>query len=190
MRLRNGVAFTDGTDTAKTPEQLQGIFAKHGANEVYARIATTQKYRSGLGDHSMDRGLDRARLAKALNLPLNPELGLFNVYGDVQCQPPPDFIDYPEIKVPAAWTSLTLEQMLPALRAYGAIAARQILSTGVTGADLGYWQRSGLWNGRRGCPAAARRLRRYRRRSWLVPGAGCRRSCHRADVGSRFDENA
>jgi hypothetical protein len=87
LRLRNGVAFTDGTDTAKTPQQLQSMFAKHGANEVYARIATTQKYRSGFGDHSMDRGLERARIAKALNLPLNPELGLFNVYAIFSASP-------------------------------------------------------------------------------------------------------
>jgi arabinogalactan endo-1,4-beta-galactosidase len=129
--LGHGVVFTDGQVSAKTPEDLERLFAGHGANEVYARIATTQKYRIGAGDHSMDRGLARAGLAKALNLPLNPELGLFNIYGDVRCQPPPDFRDYPEIKVPGLWTSLTLEQMLPILRAYGAAAARQILSTGV-----------------------------------------------------------
>jgi hypothetical protein len=114
-RLSNGITFTDGKLTANTPEQLQKLFASHGANEVYARIATAQHYRIGSGDHSMDRGLDR----------------LFNIYGDVRCQPSPDFSDYREIKLPAAWTSLTLNQMLPILRSYGAAAARQILATGV-----------------------------------------------------------
>jgi arabinogalactan endo-1,4-beta-galactosidase len=131
LRFRNGTTFTDGKVMAKNPEELQRMFASHGANEVYARIATTQKYRTGFGDHSMNRGLERARLAKALNLPFNPELGLFNIYGDVRCQPPPDFSDYPEIKLPGPWTSLTLDQMLPLLRLYGTLAARQILSTGV-----------------------------------------------------------
>jgi arabinogalactan endo-1,4-beta-galactosidase len=131
LRFRNGTIFTDGKVTAKNPEELQKMFANHGANEVYARIATTQKYRTGFGDHSMDRGLERARMAKALNLPFNPELGLFNIYGDVRCQPSPDFSGYPEIKLPGTWTALTLDQMLPVLRLYGAIAARQILSTGV-----------------------------------------------------------
>jgi len=130
LAFRYGVTYTDGKVTAKTPEDLQKLFISHGANEVYARIATTQKYRTGFGDHSMDRGLERARLAKALNLPFNPELGLFNLYGDVRCQPSPDFSDYPEIKVPGAWTSLTLDQMLVALRLYGAAAARQIVGTG------------------------------------------------------------
>jgi len=128
--LGSGATFTDGRTTAKTAGDLQRLFVEYGANEVYARIATTQKYRTGFADHSMDRGLERARLAAALGLPFNPELGLFNIYGDVRCQPPPDFSDYPEIKVPGSWTSLTLVQMNDALGAYGAAAARQIVSTG------------------------------------------------------------
>jgi arabinogalactan endo-1,4-beta-galactosidase len=131
LALRYGITFTDGKVTAKTTNDLQRMFASHGANEVYARISTAQKYRTGFGDHSMDRGLERARMAKSLNLPFNPELGLFDIYGDVRCQPAPDFSDYPEIKVPGVWTSLTLDQMLPVLRSYGAAAARQIVGTGV-----------------------------------------------------------
>jgi arabinogalactan endo-1,4-beta-galactosidase len=126
-----GITFTDGKTTATNPAELQQLFASHGANEVYARIATTEKYRIGSGDHSMDRGLERARMAKQLGLPFNPELGLFNIYGDVRCQPPPDFSDYPEIKLPGPWSSLTVDQMATALRMYGALAARQILATGV-----------------------------------------------------------
>jgi len=126
-----GIVFTDGKVAANNPEELQKMFANHGANEVYARIATTQKYRIGNGDHSMDRGLERARMAAALNLPLNPEFGLFNIYGDIRCQPPPDFSDYTEIKLPGAWNTLRLDQMLPVLRLYGATAARQIMNTGV-----------------------------------------------------------
>jgi arabinogalactan endo-1,4-beta-galactosidase len=131
LETQNGITFTDGKTTAHNAEDLQRVFENHGANEVYARIATTQRYRTGFGDHSMDRGLDRARMAKALRLPFNPELGLFNIYGDIRCQPSPDFSDYPQIKVPGEWTSLKLEEMLPILRSYGAIAAKQILDTGV-----------------------------------------------------------
>jgi arabinogalactan endo-1,4-beta-galactosidase len=130
LEFKNGITFTDGRTTAHNVEDLQRMFANHGANEVYARIATTQRYRTGLGDHSMDRGLERARVAKSLSLPFNPELGLFNIYGDIRCQPSPDFSDYPEIRVPGEWTSLKLEQMLPILHSYGAIAAKQILDTG------------------------------------------------------------
>jgi arabinogalactan endo-1,4-beta-galactosidase len=131
MVLDSGTSFSDGGITATTAADVQRLFVRHGANEVYARIATTQKYRGGVGDHSMDRGLERARMAAALGLPLNPELGLFNVYGDIRCQPAPDFTGYPAIELPGPWASLTLDRMVAALRAYGAAAARQILATGV-----------------------------------------------------------
>ncbi len=42
LRFRNGTTFTDGKTTAKDPAELQRMFIRHGANEVYARIATTQ----------------------------------------------------------------------------------------------------------------------------------------------------
>ena len=130
--LRAGVRFTDGAHTAGTTEELERLFVSHGANEVYARISTRQSLVRGAGDHSMDRGLSRARLAAALRLPFNPELGLFGSYGDIRCQPPPDFGDYRDIVLPGAWSSLTLEQMKSALRRYGAAAAKQIVATGAT----------------------------------------------------------
>ena len=129
--LGTGMVYTDGKITAKSVEELQRLFAAHGATEVYARIATSRDKTAGFGDHSLNRGLMRARLAKSLGLPFNPELGLFKFYGDVRCQPSPDFSEYPELRVPGVWTSLTLEQMLPILRSYGALVAKTILDTGV-----------------------------------------------------------
>jgi glycosyl hydrolase family 53 len=129
--LSTGLTFTDGKTTASSTADLQRLFMKYGANEVYARIATSRTYRTGFGDHSLERGLARASLARELNLPLNPELGLFDIYGDVRCQPSPDFHEYPELKLPGPWVSLKLEQMLPVLRSYGAIVAKEILKTGV-----------------------------------------------------------
>ena len=126
-----GVVYTDGELTARDPGQLQRLFVKYGANEVYARIATTRRYTTGSGDHSLTRGLDRARLAAAVHLPFNPELGLFNIYGDVRCQPAPDFSDDPDLKPPATWTSLRIDQMQPILSRYAAKTAREILATGV-----------------------------------------------------------
>jgi arabinogalactan endo-1,4-beta-galactosidase len=131
LLLSTGIVYSDGKATAKTVGELQKMFVAHGANEVYARIATSRAKTPGFGDHSLDRGLMRARLAKSLGLPFNPELGLFKVYGDVRCQPAPDFSEYPELKMPEAWTSLTIDQMLPILRSYGAIVAKMILDTGV-----------------------------------------------------------
>jgi arabinogalactan endo-1,4-beta-galactosidase len=130
--LSRGITFTDGKLTASNVEELQRLFAAHGATEVYARINTSRTKVRGFGDHTLQKGLERARLARKLGLPFNPELGLWRDYGDVRCQPPPDFADYPEIKTPEApWSSLTIDQMLPALRSYGAVVAREILATGV-----------------------------------------------------------
>jgi hypothetical protein len=131
LLLSNGVIYSDGATTARSAEELQRLYMKYGANEVYARLATTRTYEKGFGDHSLNRVLDRARMARVLNLPLNPELGLFNIYGDVRCQPSPDFHEYPELKMPGPWTSLSLDEMLPVLRSYSAIIARTILATGV-----------------------------------------------------------
>jgi arabinogalactan endo-1,4-beta-galactosidase len=129
--LATGTTFTDGALTAATTADLQRLFVRHGANEVYARIATTQTYGGGNGDHSMTRGLQRARLAASLGVPFNPELGLFAIYGDIRCQPDPDFTDYPAI-TQAPWRSLTPSQKLAALTAYGSAAARQITQTGAS----------------------------------------------------------
>jgi len=76
--IASGVTFTDGKHHARTDEKLQRLFAAHGANEVYARIATSRKSIPGAGgDHSLEHGLARARMAKKLGLPFNPELGLW-----------------------------------------------------------------------------------------------------------------
>ena len=130
LLFKSGVTFTDGNVTARTPEELQRLFMAYGANEVYARIATARSQTRGFGDHSLARGLERARMARALHLDFNPELGLFGDYGDIRCQPSPDLAGYPKIKAPATWTELSLDEMLPLLRSYAASVARAILQTG------------------------------------------------------------
>jgi hypothetical protein len=131
------LSLTDGGRSAGTVIGVQRLFNRHGATEVYARVATRKHAGSGDAEHGFARALDRARLARDLGLPLNPELGLWAVYGDIGDQPAPDFSDYPSIRLPGPWSSLSLAQMENALRQYGALAARQILSTGV---------RVGLWD--------------------------------------------
>ncbi|HAX25320.1 MAG TPA: glycosyl hydrolase family 53, partial [Chloroflexi bacterium] len=111
--LKEGITYTDGNLTASSTEELQRLFVAHGATELYARFGTQRKFTYGNHDHSVERGLERARLAAKLNLPFNPELGLFAQYGDITHQPEPDFTDYPSLKVPGPWHTLTLAQMLP-----------------------------------------------------------------------------
>jgi hypothetical protein len=130
------LSLTDGRRTARTVRDVQRLLNRHGATEVFARVATLKNARSGDAEYGFVNAIERARLARELGLPLNPELGLWAVYGDVRSQPPPDFSDYPSIRLPGPWISLTLPQMERALRQYGALVARQILSTGVR---VNYW---------------------------------------------------
>lgn len=120
-------AITDGEVTARTLSELQRLYERHGATEVYNRISTKKAAGS----------LARARLAHDLGLPYNPELGLFGTYGDAATyQDSPDFSDYPSIKLPGSWIMLTIDQMVGPMRQYGALAAREILATG---AHVNYW---------------------------------------------------
>lgn len=130
------LSLTEGRGAASTVSQVQQLFSRHGANEVFARVATLRHARLGDAEYGFARAIERARLARDLGMPLNPELGLWAVYGDIGSQPPPDFSDYPSIRLPGPWTSLKLPQMEAALRQYGALVARQILATGVT---VNYW---------------------------------------------------
>lgn len=120
-------AVTDGEVTARTLSELQRLYERHGATEVYNRISTKKAAGS----------LARARLAHDLGLPYNPELGLFGTYGDAATyQDSPDFSDYPSIRLPGSWITLTIDQMVGPMRQYGALAAREILATG---AQVNYW---------------------------------------------------
>jgi arabinogalactan endo-1,4-beta-galactosidase len=130
------LALTDGRRTARTVWDVQRLFDRHGASEVFVRVATRKNAKLGDAEYGFARALERARLARDLGLPLNPELGLWAVYGDITRQPAPDFSDYPSIRLPGPWNTLTLEQMERALRQYGALVARQLLATGVR---VNYW---------------------------------------------------
>jgi hypothetical protein len=135
--LEAGLVFTDGKIVADSLEEVQRLFVAHGGNEVYARIATRrQAVQAPDAEHGVKEGLEKARLARKLGLPFNPELGLWNVYGDISHQPGPDFSDYPQIRIPGPWETLTLAQMTTAMRDYGARVAQQILHTG---ADVNVW---------------------------------------------------
>lgn len=73
------VTLTDGAAQARTVAEVQQLFNRHGASEVYQRIATRRLAPQGDAEHGWARGLDRARLAGALGMPFNPEIGLFSI---------------------------------------------------------------------------------------------------------------
>jgi arabinogalactan endo-1,4-beta-galactosidase len=128
-------ALQAGHRTATTVADVQKIFNRAGATEVFVRVATVDETPGNRGGGAT-RAIERARLAKRLGMPLNPELGLWAYYGDIALQPSPDFRDYPQISLPGPWMSLNIDQMATAMRAYGRAIAQQILSTGV---DVNVW---------------------------------------------------
>jgi Glycosyl hydrolase family 53 len=130
------LSLTDARRTASTVRAVQRLFNRHGATEVFVRVATRTQARLVDAEYGLARALERARLARDLGMPLNPELGLWAVYGDITRQPAPDFSDYPSIRLPGPWNTLTLPQMERALRQYGSLVARQLLATGVR---VNYW---------------------------------------------------
>jgi hypothetical protein len=94
------LSLTDGRRTATTVRDVQRLFNRHGATEVFVRVATLKNAKSGDAEYGFSHAIERARLARQLGMPLNPELGLWAVYGDVRRQPAPDFSDYPSIRLP------------------------------------------------------------------------------------------
>lgn len=133
--LAKGIVFTDGVRTAGGVEALQRLFAAHGATEVYCRIGTSRTGALGERETSLARALERARLARSLGLALDPEIGLWRVYGGL-----PDFTEYPQLKPPRPWTQLSVSEMAPIVRDFGAIVAGELLATGVR---VNCWHLSG-----------------------------------------------
>jgi arabinogalactan endo-1,4-beta-galactosidase len=125
------VTYRAGSATAKTMSELQRLMMEYGGNEVFARLGTSRSPKPGMHLADMPAAQERARMAKSVGLPLNPEFLLCGHYGDLSGQPEPDFSGYPEIKLSGPWNTLGIEEMCTALRTYGAIVAREILETGV-----------------------------------------------------------
>lgn len=137
MMLDAGIVFEDEQgQLAETLEELQALFVEHGANEVFARAATRRQSSEDGVDRSKQAVKQRAQVAEALNLPLNVELGLYRSYGDVLCQTPPDFSDYPEIESDTPWHELDIDSMTDKLGRYAELAAEDILATG---AEVSIW---------------------------------------------------
>src|SRR5689334_8001793 len=70
-----GVTFQAGKLTAKNVEELQRLMIAYGSSELFARLGTrlTDPDQSQ-AKQGMTAALERAKLAKRLGVPLNPEL--------------------------------------------------------------------------------------------------------------------
>lgn len=132
--LDDGITYRYQDQTARTAFELQQIFIECGSTEVWSRIGTSRVVPVGVKENTQAQLQIRARLARELNLPFNPELLLCGRYGDVSQQPPPDFTGYatsgPDaLALPAGkqWHELSIDQMTDLMRTYGRIAAQEIL---------------------------------------------------------------
>jgi hypothetical protein len=128
--FEQGIVFSDGTRDASSAQELQRLFIEHGATEMYARIGT----RINRGN-SLEAAQGRARLATKLGMALSPEIGLWDQYGGW-----PDFQDWPEIVVPKPWDQMNADEMVPVVRQFGTLLARQLKTTG---AAIVNWNLSG-----------------------------------------------
>lgn len=134
--LDAGWSFSADGQNASDLYALQELYVDHYATEVYVRVSTRDEAHEHGVDRSLSAGMQHLTVANTLSLPLNVELGLFRSYGDILCQTPPDFSDYPDIEPSAEWHELELSEMEALLEAYGAHVASEILATGVT---VNYW---------------------------------------------------
>ena len=117
----------------------QGFFKSLGSTEVWARMSTRKHKTVGALPFqlTLDDAAMRAKAAQALDLEFYPELGFFGLYGDVTCQPPPDFSEYSDIQLSVPWGSLTLDQMADAIRIYARETAHAFLDSGI---QIKYWK--------------------------------------------------
>ncbi|MHB0864955.1 glycosyl hydrolase 53 family protein [Paenibacillus sp. SEL3] len=140
-------AYTYSADklTAKNREELEQMYITAGATEMYARIATKRyptkdnlvngEEDSNANYHTLQQGLELAKMAAKLNIPLNPEIMGAYTYMDMDRQQAPNFEEYPEIYAlqnGKPWEELTLDEMNVVLKAYGKFVAAEILKTGAT----------------------------------------------------------
>ena len=150
-QFEEGYTFQIGDQTATTPEQLQSIYRSLGSTEMYVRVATkrhrTYKKDGSLDNtvdgnpdenanvHTFDQALQLCRIAKSLNIPINPEIMCAYTYMDMDKIQAPRFEEYPEIYAlqhGKKWEELSLNEILVILEKYGEFVADSILATGCT----------------------------------------------------------
>ncbi|EOR28228.1 glycosyl hydrolase 53 [Clostridium sartagoforme AAU1] len=137
--------YEAGDLIASNREELEKMYIKSGATEMYARIATKRyptndnivngEEDSNANFHTLEQGIELSRLAAKLDIPINPEIMLAYTYMDMDRQQAPNFEEYPEIYAlqnRKSWEELTLEEMIPILETYGKFVGMEILKTGAT----------------------------------------------------------
>ena len=154
-----GYTFNVGGKKATTPAELQQIYKDLGATEMYVRLAT-KRHKTFNADgtldnttdgekdenanvHTFDQVMQTCRIAKALNMPINPEIMCAYIYMDMDGTQAPRFYesDYPELYANPQfasimrgrkWEELSLSEICTVLEIYGEFVGDSILATGCT----------------------------------------------------------
>ena len=127
QQFEEGYTLIANKNTISSLTDLEKYYMSKGGNEMFVRIATEKK--------SLEEALTFCKIAKELNVPLNPELMCAHHYMDVETQEAPNFEEYEEIYAlqnGKSYEELSLEEINVVLKAYGKYAAKTILETGCT----------------------------------------------------------
>ena len=143
--INEGYTYEYDDEQIDTMEDLERLYIKKGATEMYVRIGTKRSVTqeditdgekdTNANVHTFDQAMVLCEIAAKLNIPINPEVMLAYTYMDMEKQQAPRFQEYPEIyqlQNGKDWTELSLNEINIVLKAYGKFLAKEILKKGCT----------------------------------------------------------
>ncbi|ORX49217.1 hypothetical protein BCR36DRAFT_370786 [Piromyces finnis] len=143
--INEGYTFEYNNTIISTVEELEDLYIKKGATEMYVRIATKRhvtdtdttdgEVDTNANVHTFDQAIELCKIAAKLNIPINPEVMCAYTYMDMEKQQAPKFNEYPEIyklQNGKDWSELSLNEIVVVLKEYGKFLATNILETGCT----------------------------------------------------------
>ena len=143
--FKEGYTYEYNNKQINNMTDLEKLYIEKGATEMYVRIATKRSITpvditdgeidTNANVHTFDQAIELCKIAKELNIPINPEVMLAFTYMDMEKQQAPRFNEYPEIyklQNGKEWEELSLEEIIIVLKAYGKFLAKEILKTGCT----------------------------------------------------------
>ena len=141
--IKEGYTYEYNNKQINTMKDLENLYIEKGATEMYVRIGTKRSITpdditdgerdTNANIHTFDQAIELCKIAKELNIPINPEVMLAYTYMDMEKQQAPRFNEYPDIyklQNGKDWSDLPLDEIIIVLKAYGKFLAKEILKTG------------------------------------------------------------
>ena len=143
--IKEGYTYEYNNKQINNMKDLENVYIEKGATEMYVRIATKRSVTpdditdgekdSNANVHTFDQAIELCKIAKELNIPINPEVMLAFTYMDMEKQQAPRFNEYPDIyklQNGKDWSELSLDEINIVLKVYGKFLAKEILKIGCT----------------------------------------------------------